>query len=83
MASPSHDSSERPYPDHVILEWRGLQFTYVLARLFAAFWLSLFVMAGCFWIILAPTAQVETNAAVAILSSVVTAWISYLTRQVG
>lgn len=77
MASPSRGSS----PDYVILEWRGLKFSYVLARLFAAFWLTVLAGGGCFWILLNPFSVAEEQAAIAILSAVVTAWISYLTRQ--
>ena len=69
-------------PDHqVILEWRGLKVTLTLARLFAGFWLTLFIGTGCFVILLYSGNPQEEQAAIAILSSVVTAWIAALTRK--
>jgi hypothetical protein len=69
-------------PDHaVILEWRGLKVTLTLARLVAGFWLTLFIGGGCFAILLGSDKPVEEQAAIAILSSVTTAWITALTRR--
>lgn len=52
-----------------------------LARLFAGFWLTLFIGGGCFFILVQSTNPQEEQAAIAILSSVVTAWIAALTRR--
>ena len=71
----------RPGRDHVILEWRGLRITLALARLFTGFWLTLFIGAGCFAILIGSDKPVEEQAAIAILSAVVTAWITALTRE--
>jgi amino acid permease len=49
-------------------------------RLIAAFGLSVIILIGSFVIILAPTNQSTTNAAVAFVSSVITAWATYLVR---
>jgi hypothetical protein len=67
--------------EHVILEWRGLRVTLALARLFTGFWLTLFIGAGCFAILITSDKPVEEQAAIAILSAVVTAWITALTRE--
>jgi hypothetical protein len=83
LAQPQAPSSTGALdPDHdVILDWRGLKITLTLARLVASFWLTVFFAVGCFWILLVPNNSVETNAAIAILSSIVTAWITALSRQ--
>lgn len=65
---------------NLLLEWRGLKFTLPLARLFAGFWLTIFVGAGCFWVILTPVSAASEQAAIAILSAITTAWIAALTR---
>jgi hypothetical protein len=39
------------------------------------------ILTGSFWVILAPTNQTTTNAAVAFISSLITGWISYLGRE--
>jgi hypothetical protein len=68
-------------PDHeVILEYRGLKITLTLARLFAGFWLTVFFALGCFWILIGNSTNIEDQAAIAILSSVVTTWITALSR---
>ena len=69
-------------PDHaVIFEYRGLRVTLTLARLFAGFWLTVAIGGGCFAILLSSDKPVEEQAAIAILSSVTTAWITALTRR--
>lgn len=65
----------------MILEWRGLKITLAVARLFAGFWLTLFIGSGCFIILTQSDKPAEEQAAIAILSSVVTAWITTLTRR--
>jgi uncharacterized membrane protein len=52
-----------------------------LYRLAAATLLSVIVLIGSFVVILAPTNQSTTNAAVAFVSSVITAWATYLVRN--
>jgi hypothetical protein len=75
--------SEGPHltGEHVILEWRGLKITLAVARLFTGFWLTILIGAGCFTVLLSSDKPAEEQAAIAILSSVVTAWIAVLTRN--
>lgn len=49
-------------------------------RLVAAFILSAIIVIGSFVIIIVPTAQATTNAAVAFVSSIITGWTTYLMR---
>jgi hypothetical protein len=69
-------------PDHtVVFVWGGLRVTLTLARMFAGFWLTILITGGCFYILVASNNPAEEQAAIAILSSVTTAWITALTRR--
>ena len=79
---PAHTpAASVPRLEHVILEWRGLKISLAVARLVCGFWLTLFIGSGCFVILTQSDKPAEEQAAIAILSSVVTAWIAALTRQ--
>jgi hypothetical protein len=69
---------QRPF-----LQWRGLHVDMPVLRLFCAFWVSIVIALGCVVIILAPTNNTATQAAIAILSSLATGWISWMVRSPG
>lgn len=76
VADEPHEEHGRPF-----LHWRGLHVDMAVLRLFCAFWVTFVIAVGCVWIILAPTNQQSTNAAFAILGSIVTGWISWMVQQ--
>ena len=68
-------------PDHeVVLIWGGLKLTLTVMRLFVGSFLTIFFAVGCFWILLTPAGEREDQAAISILSAIVTAWVTALSR---
>lgn len=67
----------------MVLEWRGLRVTQYLLLITAAFWLSLVVMIGCFVVILSANNTETTTAAISIVTTVITAWITTYARNRG
>lgn len=81
MAAPSPHNFPVEDPDHeVILVWRGLKVTLTVARLCIGGLLTVFFAVGCFWILLSPSGEREDQAAIALLSTIVTAWVTALAR---
>lgn len=69
--SPSEPPNEPP-----VLHIGGLVISVATLQLGIAFVLSLLVLIGCFWVMLAPTDERSEQAAIALSTSVVTAWIT-------
>lgn len=79
QTSRSDDEEEERRP---ILHIGGLWVTMEVIQLAAAFVISILVLIGCFWVILAPTDDRTEQGALAIATAVVTAWVTKFAGQV-
>lgn len=73
---PSDDDDDAAVGERPVLHIGGLVVTMQVVELFAAFVISVLVLIGCFWVILAPTDDRTEQGALAIATAVVTAWVT-------
>src|SRR5262245_58596536 len=81
---PATRSSDDPDPEHRIVLWvGGLKLTIDVLMLSAGFLLTVFIMVGAFWVILAAGTSQNDVASFSILAGLIAAWVAALSSNRG